>query len=648
MRKTLSPRDMRSPRRAGAVVAVALMLFPPAAPAHEAGHAAPDTRIAQNDNRRSAGTLRGGVLTVQIDARDGTWMPDGPKGHHYSVAAFGEPGKAPTTPGPLLRLPLGAEVRATVRNSLGKTLWMYGLGAKRGIASDSVGIAPGASHEFRFRPDAAGLFYYAGRTTAPAIAARFLDDSQLQGAIAVDSAGAPPDRIFLISNWAEFPDMSTVSGVGPNLQLSFNGLSWPNTERLDLVQGDTVHWRFINVSALQHPLHLHGFYYRVDSRGDGVRDSTVAAADRRLTVTELVDPGQTMSMSWAPTRSGNWIFHCHMASHIATYAALESDRLMPKDGMMNHTDTAGYAPLKHMNGLVLGIRVASRGEVRQASMTPARPIRLLVRSRASVYGKYVGYSFVLGGSPAEAVADSMPVPGPVLSLVRGEPVAVTIVNRSHDEAAIHWHGIELESFPDGVPNWSGTGRSTLPMIAPHESLTVRFTPPRAGTFIYHSHSNEYQQISSGLYGALIVTEPGQVRDEKRDKIVLFSDAGPSLSFLKPPAGTLVNGRVEAAPLELEAGVPTRIRLINIRTDFILDLTLLSGETPAQWRVLAKDGADLAANQATSRSAELKMSPGSTYDVEVTAAAGAALRLRYKNSGFSEKAAPTQYLAIDVK
>ena len=51
----------------------------------------------------------------------------------------------------------------------------------------------------------------------------------------------------------------------------------------------------------------------------------------------------------------------------------------------------------------------------------------------------------------------MPVPGPVLSLVRDEPVAVTIVNRSHDEAAIHWHGIELESFPDGVPTGAARG-----------------------------------------------------------------------------------------------------------------------------------------------------------------------------------------------
>src|SRR5688572_1072458 len=343
---------MRSPRLTDAAAGVALVLFPLIARAHEVTHA-PEPRIVSNDNRRPAGTLRNGVLTVRIDARDGTWTPDGPKGHHYSVAAFAEAGKTATTPGPLIRIPLGAEVRATVRNTLGKTLWMYGLGAKRGVTSDSVGIAPGASHEFRFRPDVPGLFYYAGRTVAPALAARLLDDSQLQGVMVVDSAGAPPDRIFVISAWAVFPDTTRVSSVGEHVQLQFNGHAWPNTERLDLVQNDTVHWRFLNLSALEHPLHLHGFYYRVDSRGDGGRDSTIAPADRRLTVTELMNQGETMSMTWAPTRSGNWIFHCHLASHIATEAALESDRVMPKPGTVRHGDKPGHDPLKHMSGLVL-------------------------------------------------------------------------------------------------------------------------------------------------------------------------------------------------------------------------------------------------------------------------------------------------------
>ena len=95
-------------------------------------------------------------------------------------------------------------------------------------------------------------------------------------------------------------------------------------------------------------------------------------------------------------------------------------------------------------------------------------------------------------------------------------------------------------------------------------------------------------------------------------------------------------------------MPTRLRLINIHSDFVLNLALLDGEGTTQWRVLAKDGAELAANQTTPRPATLQMSAGQTYDVEVTASTGAALRLRHKMTGFTEQAAPTKYLAIEVK
>ena len=50
---------------------------------------------------------------------------------------------------------------------------------------------------------------------------------------------------------------------------------------------------------------------------------------------------------------------------------------------------------------------------------------------------------------------------------------------------------------------------TAPAIAPGDSFEARFTPPRAGTFIYHTHIDDIRQPSSGLYGAIIVLEPGQ-------------------------------------------------------------------------------------------------------------------------------------------
>ena len=48
--------------------------------------------------------------------------------------------------------------------------------------------------------------------------------------------------------------------------MTINGLSWPHTERLAYAQGDSIHWRVINFTELDHPMHLHGFYFRADRR----------------------------------------------------------------------------------------------------------------------------------------------------------------------------------------------------------------------------------------------------------------------------------------------------------------------------------------------------------------------------------------------
>ena len=55
--------------------------------------------------------------------------------------------------------------------------------------------------------------------------------------------------------------------------MAINGLSWPHTERLTYTQGDSVHWRVVNFTEIDHPMHLHGFYFRLDVEGQR-RDAT--------------------------------------------------------------------------------------------------------------------------------------------------------------------------------------------------------------------------------------------------------------------------------------------------------------------------------------------------------------------------------------
>src|SRR6476469_3963687 len=75
-------------------------------------------RVAINDNRRPAGRLRAGVLTLRLDARLGEWHPDGDDAPGAVVPAFAEEGGAPSIPGPLVRVPAGTVLAVSIRNSL--------------------------------------------------------------------------------------------------------------------------------------------------------------------------------------------------------------------------------------------------------------------------------------------------------------------------------------------------------------------------------------------------------------------------------------------------------------------------------------------------------------------------------------------------
>ena len=186
-------------------------------------------------------------------------------------------------------------------------------------------------------------------------------------------------------------------------------------------------------------------------------------------------------------------------------------------------------------------------------------------------------------------------PGPPIVLRRDEPVEITLVNRLAEATAIHWHGIELDSYYDGVHGWSGVDRRVTPMIEPGGSFVVRFTPPRAGTFIYHTHLHDYRQLSSGLYGPLIVTDAGETFDPATDHVIVLGRSGLTSeepSVLTDPESVVMNG--ERAPrLVWKAGVRHRVRLINITPDDIFSVTLQTSEGPVHvdagrqgWRAAA--------------------------------------------------------------
>jgi FtsP/CotA-like multicopper oxidase with cupredoxin domain len=590
-------------------------------------------QIRTDDNVRPAGTLHAGVLSLGLDTRLGIWRPDGDDAPGATVPAFAEVGRQLQIPGPLIRVPSGTEVVVMVTNSVpGSVLTLHGL-VSRPVpagAPDSVQVTAGASREVRFRVDAPGTFYYWGTTTGRSFVARTGEDAQLSGAVVVDGPGITRrrDRIFVIGQWAD----TTPSEVNPDallrrLLLVVNGRSWPHTKRLSYAVGDTVQWRVINASANVHPMHLHGFYYRVDSRGDGTADTTYAEDRRDRVVTERMRGGQTMLMTWVPERPGNWLFHCHFTSHFAPRAPLGM-RLDDPAGVSHARHVQNHA-LEGMSGLVLGVAVTP-GHMTSAPPAPdvaSRRLRLLIRPSIDGTERAPIYTFALHEGGAEPPPDSGVRSGPPLVLTRGVPVAITVVNRTPEPTAIHWHGIELESYFDGVAGFSGNAKHVSPVIAPGDSFEARFTPPRAGTFIYHTHVDELRQQPAGMSGPLIVLEPGQRYDPATDVPVLITSPRDSADEAHT---VLLNGRLTLAPLDVRVGVPYRLRFINItiarpsiRVELRRDTTLLT------WRALAKDGRELPAARQLARPARQQISIGETYDFELTPAAAGAYRLEVR-------------------
>jgi FtsP/CotA-like multicopper oxidase with cupredoxin domain len=178
-----------------------------------------------------------------------------------------------------------------------------------------------------------------------------------------------------------------------------------------------------------------------------------------------------------------------------------------------------------------------------------------------------------------------------------------------------------------VGGWSGDGHRTAPVIAAGDSFVARMVPPRAGTFIYHSHVDEARHLASGLYGALVVLDSAAKWNPARDHILIFSQAGTDDS-----AAVVANGGRSPAIGPLRPGVSHRIRIINITAGDLVTGELLDGDSITTWRRVAKDGADLPANLAHREPARFVMGAGETLDVELTPTSP---KLRFRIKSFND-------------
>jgi FtsP/CotA-like multicopper oxidase with cupredoxin domain len=271
--------------------------------------------------------------------------------------------------------------------------------------------------------------------------------------------------------------------------------------------------------------------------------------------------------------------------------------------------------MRHMAGLILGIEVGPRKGTHAERRVDARAMRLLVQEAPKRTRAPRALAFVLQQG-AEPARDSVVLPGTTLVLTRGQPTDITVVNHLAEPTAVHWHGIELESFSDGVAGWSGDKTRMARVIAPNDSFTARLTLRRAGTFIYHTHLNDVEQLTSGLYGGIVVLEPGQVFNAERDHLFVVGWDGE-----KDPPHLHVNGDSAPPPLELHAGVHHRLRFVFIGAVDGETFTLRRDSSTMSWRQLARDGYTIPAAQRRRAPAVIQGWAGQTFDFDIVPTAG---------------------------
>jgi FtsP/CotA-like multicopper oxidase with cupredoxin domain len=596
--------------------------------------------VQSNANTERAGVLRNGVLTVTLEARASLLQINGPDRPSMTIEAFGEPGGPPLMPGPLVRANAGTVIRLTIRNTLSRPITFFMPAVVRGgpdriNAMDSIVVEPGAIGALTTRATTPGNYVY--RAIIPHrgdVAKRVA--GLLAGGLIVDSAGSatPHDRVFVImQTWDSVKAACADTAARPNVEClvgridnTINGRSWPNTERVVTAVGDSLHWRVINAGGDVHPMHLHGFYYRVDEYSGSLSDVEAGRPAPGQMVATLPLPTMAgMSLTWSPDRPGHWLFHCHFAVHLQP----DSISRAPDDPYM-----------RDMIGLVIGISVAPRPGVQVAGEpTATRHLRLIALEDSTemiTNSRVVLPSMRFLLEEGSHRIDAGPDFSPELDLVRGEPVAITIVNRMTEPTTIHWHGIEVEdSYMDGVAGFSGTGKRRAPEIAPGDSFVARFTPPRAGTFMYHAHVDDNREQTAGLIGAIVVRDPGAAASP--DDHVFFLKS----SRLDGTGSTPVeiNGQLHPDTIVMHAGRPARLRFINLsshhnsaRATFQLEASDgendRSGEPKlVRWQPIAKDGFDLPASGRAPRMAQQVVAIGETYDFGYTPDRPGMLRLQ---------------------
>ncbi|WP_240375647.1 multicopper oxidase family protein [Bacillus piscicola] len=104
-------------------------------------------------------------------------------------------------------------------------------------------------------------------------------------------------------------DLSMGMKMGEGMSFQINNQTFPDTPPIRVTEGDIVRVKMTNSGMMNHPMHLHGHRFQVDSKNGQKYNKPI--------VKDLihVKPGEEYVVYFKADNKGEWLFHCHDNNH---------------------------------------------------------------------------------------------------------------------------------------------------------------------------------------------------------------------------------------------------------------------------------------------------------------------------------------------
>jgi manganese oxidase len=223
------------------------------------------------------------------------------------------------SPGPTIECVEGDRLRIFVTNKLPEHTTIHWHGVLLPNGMDGVGgltqpqIPVGKTYVYEFQMKKSGTFMYHPHADEMVQMAM-----GMMGFIVVHPADPAQHRVdrdfcFLLASYDIEPGAATpkVATMTEFNLWAFNSRVFPGIDHLPVRRGDRVRIRVGNLTMTNHPIHLHGYDFRVTCTDGG----WVPPSAQWPEVTIDLPVGAMRAFEFVADAPGDWALHCHKSHH---------------------------------------------------------------------------------------------------------------------------------------------------------------------------------------------------------------------------------------------------------------------------------------------------------------------------------------------